>query len=103
MVIDRLGVIEAAWCRHRLRGEDRAKALALFRIALLQRSLRARILDVRTPLQLNRRDPLGEGRDFRLLDQMAETLWLAASRDQAALASSDALDQAANSDLARLV
>ncbi len=36
MVIERLGTIESAWSRQRLRGGENARALALIRIALLQ-------------------------------------------------------------------
>lgn len=77
MVIERLGTIESAWSRQRLRGGENARALALIRIALLQGALRRRILDTRRPLRFNRGDPLGRGRDFTLLDRLAEELWTA--------------------------
>lgn len=75
MVIERLGSIEASWSQQRLRHEDRAHATALMRIGLLQSALRKRILDRRRPLRFNRSDPLGHGRDFNLLDRLAEELW----------------------------
>lgn len=78
MVIDRLGTIEAGWSRQRCRDEEIARTGALMRIALLQRALRRRILDARRPVRFNRSDPLGHGRDFAMLDRMAEELWAAA-------------------------
>jgi hypothetical protein len=49
---------------------------ALFRLALLQRTLRRRLLDPPgKPLRLNRHDPLGTGFDFAELDAMAASLW----------------------------
>ena len=77
MVIERLGIIEAGWARRRARGGEGARARAAMRIGLLQGALRRRILDQSRPLRFNRADPLGHGRDFTLLDQLAEDLWRA--------------------------
>lgn len=78
MVMARVGGIERAWSRDRLRDGDRAGDIALMRLALLQRGLRRRLLDEREPYRLNRRQVAGEGIDFADLDAMAETLWAAA-------------------------
>lgn len=77
MVIERLGTIEAGWARRRHASEELAGTEALARIALLQRALRRRILDQRRPLRFNHADPLGRGRDFTLLDLLAEEIWAA--------------------------
>lgn len=77
MVIDRLGRIEMAWSRHCQGDSDAPRREALMRLAILQRALRRRILDTRRPVRFNRNDPLGAGKDFTLLDRMAEELWLA--------------------------
>lgn len=77
MVIERLGMIEAGWSRQRRRGDEAAGAHALMRIGLLQAALRRRILSAKRPLRFNRADPLGKGRDFTMLDQLAEQLWAA--------------------------
>ncbi|MBL8657750.1 MAG: AHH domain-containing protein [Altererythrobacter sp.] len=77
MVLQRLGTIEAGWAQQRPYGATAARAGALLRIRLLQSALRRRILDTRRPLAFNRRDPLGHGRDFTVLDRLAEDLWLA--------------------------
>lgn len=79
MVIERLGTIEAGWSRHRSRDEGSARAAVLMRIGLLQAALRKRILDQARPLRFNRADPLGHGRDFTLLDRLAEELWTASA------------------------
>ena len=79
LVIDRLGAIEAGWARHCGRDAEMARATALMRIALLQAALRRRILDTSKPLRFNRADPLGQGRDFTLLDRLAEQLWHASA------------------------
>lgn len=79
MVIDRLGIIEASWSCQRARCEERARSTALMRIALLQSALRKRILDRSRQLRFNRAASLGEGRDFALLDRMAEELWAASN------------------------
>lgn len=79
MVIERLGAIESAWSRQRLRFPARADEAALMRIALLQAALRRRIVDERRPLRFNRADPLGRGRDFTLFDALAEELWKASA------------------------
>lgn len=76
LVIERVGQIEARWSARRPRSPDAAREEALFRLALLQRTLRRRLLDPRgRPLRLNARDPLGTGIDFTELDAMAEELW----------------------------
>lgn len=76
MVADRLGQIEAAWSRRRLKEPDRAIDEAFMRLSLLQGALRRRLMDGRNrPLRLNRFDPLGSGRDFSQLDAMADLLW----------------------------
>ncbi|QPC99871.1 AHH domain-containing protein [Qipengyuania soli] len=78
MVADRVGRIERAWARDRVRfGTDNHEAAAM-RLALLQKGLRRRLLDCRQPLMLNRKDPLGAGVDFSSLDALAEELWAAA-------------------------
>ena len=78
MVIDRVGRIERMWSRERLTRGARAHEEARFRLSLLQRGLRRRLLDNREPLRLNRMDPLGSGTDFSSLDALAEQLWQAA-------------------------
>lgn len=76
LVSERVGQIEAGWAAHSRRARDLAGEEALFRLTLLQRSLRRRLLDPpRRPLRLNRNDPLGTGFDFSELDAMAEALW----------------------------
>ena len=72
LVIERVGQIEAGWSIHHARSPDLALHEAYMRLALLQRALRRRLLDVaRKPFALNRRDPLG----FAELDAMADALW----------------------------
>ena len=79
MVIERFGLIENDWSRQRLRRPNRAREQALFRIGLLQRALRRRLLDpIGRRVSLNSRDPLGHAIDFSELDAMAELLWNAA-------------------------
>ncbi|MES2493791.1 MAG: AHH domain-containing protein [Pseudomonadota bacterium] len=76
MVIERAGQIERRWSRERLRSHDRALDEALFRLGLLQRALRRRLLDPRRrPLALNRHDPAIAPTAFDDLDAMAEMLW----------------------------
>ncbi|WP_379554624.1 AHH domain-containing protein [Qipengyuania sp. DGS5-3] len=77
MVIERLGMIEQSWSRQRAVNDERANQGALMQISLLQRALQRRLLDARQPMMLNRKDPLGRGQDFTLLDAMAEQLWSA--------------------------
>lgn len=79
MVLERLGTIEASWARQRPRNEHAAGAAAVLRIGLLQKALRRRILDRRNPVRFNHSDPLGHGRDFALLDSLAEELWAASA------------------------
>ena len=89
MVIERVGQVEAAWSARRGRYPRAAGDDALFRLALLQRTLRRRLLDPPSrPLRLNRHDPLGSGFDFAELDAMAEALW---SGTQTILAASSSL------------
>lgn len=76
LVIERVGQIEAAWSARHRRSPREAGEEALFRLALLQRTLRRRLLDPPgRPLRLNRNDPLGAGFDFAELDAMAASLW----------------------------
>jgi hypothetical protein len=76
LVIERVGQIEACWSARRPRHPDAAGEEALFRLALLQRTLRRRLLEPRgAPVRLNAQDPLGTGVDFTELDAMAEQLW----------------------------
>jgi hypothetical protein len=76
MVLERLGQIEAGWSAMRGREPDSAGEQALFRLSLLQRALRRRLLDPPgRRMVLNTRDPLGSGFDFAELDAMAEQLW----------------------------
>ena len=77
MVIKRVGRIEGHWSRRCRSEPTRAAELALARLAGLQNSLRLKLLDERTPLRLNRKDPLGADKAFTHLDAMAETLWSA--------------------------
>lgn len=76
MVIERVGQIEARWARERLRRHDAAQDEALFRLGLLQRALRRRLLNPRgRPLALNRYDPGKAPAAFADLDAMADLLW----------------------------
>ena len=83
MVIERVGLIEAAWSAQRLRGPAGALHIAYEQLAQLQAKLRIQLLDQQSRLRLNRRDPLGQDLDFSELDAMAATLWpvTAASAD----------------------
>ncbi|WP_337191143.1 AHH domain-containing protein [Pelagerythrobacter marinus] len=87
LVAQRVGQIERRWSRARASGAERAAAEALMRLELLQRALRRRLLDGRRRLVLNRRDPVGAGYDFAVMDALAETLWRA-SDPQTVLAES---------------
>jgi A nuclease family of the HNH/ENDO VII superfamily with conserved AHH len=76
MVIARVGQIESGWGRRRLCEPGAAREEALFRLRLLQRGLRRRLLDPRRrPILLNRRQLVGPAIDFAELDAMAEMLW----------------------------
>lgn len=76
LVLERVGQIEARWAARCPSHPDHAGEEALFRLSLLQRTLRRRLLDAPgRPMLLNRADPLGQGFDFTELDAMAETLW----------------------------
>jgi hypothetical protein len=77
MVIERVGEVEAQWSRLRLRAPEIAHLEAVRRLGQLQRDLRRRLLDPGRRLRLNRRDPLGHGVDFSLLDAMVDSLWAA--------------------------
>lgn len=75
MVVERVGQIEANWAAERRRAPEIALEQALMRLTLLQGALRRRLLAETRRLRLNRRDPLGTGRDFSALDAIAEQLW----------------------------
>ena len=76
LVIERAGQIEAHWALRRARLPEEAGVEALFRLALLQRTLRRRLLDPRgARVVLNASQPLGTGLDFSELDAMADALW----------------------------
>ncbi len=75
MVLERLGGIERRWSRCQGKGRYRAATIALGELAELQRRLVAELLDHRRPVTLNRHCRLGRGRDFAMLDAMAEQLW----------------------------
>jgi hypothetical protein len=76
MVCERVGQIESAWSRMRLKAPEIALDHALMRFSLLQRALRKRLLSpLRQRFRLNRLDPLGAGHDFTELDAMAAALW----------------------------
>ncbi len=79
MVIQRMGRIERRWSRQKQSRPDEAAAVALMRLALLQRALRRRLLDVRKPLRLNRKDRQAARVDFTDLDAMAGLLWEASA------------------------
>lgn len=75
MVIERVGRIERDFAATPDR--ERAANDALFRLTLLQRTLR-RTLDSPAPwTPLNRRDPMSRAVDFTDLDAMADLLWQA--------------------------
>ena len=79
MVIQRMGRIERRWSLQKQSRPDEAAAVALMRLALLQRALRRRLLDVRKPLRLNRKDRQAARVDFTDLDAMAGLLWEASA------------------------
>ena len=82
LVIERVGLIEARWSARRSRHPDAAGEEALFRLALLQRTLRRRLLNPRgAPLRLDAQDPIGTGIDFTEHDAMAEQLWAGSQTD----------------------
>jgi hypothetical protein len=73
LVFERVGQIEARW---RGRGQPDADSEALWRLALLQRALRRRLLsDRRDGVLLSRRDPSRSSVDFSVLDAMTDELW----------------------------
>jgi len=73
MVAERVGRIEAEWRRNTT---ARRCEQALFRLLLLQRTLRRLLLDAnrRRPM-LNRRDPGTQTPDLAELDALADSLW----------------------------
>lgn len=76
MVIERVGRIEAQWSEQQLEQTEAALEQALFRLALLQRALRRRLLDPGfEAFPLNRKDPLRTQVDYSDLDAMADALW----------------------------
>lgn len=76
MVAERVGQIESAWSRRVASCRREANIAALFRLQLLQRALRHRLLDAkRERLLLNRKDPFRSGQDFTELDAMVDQLW----------------------------
>lgn len=75
MVIERVGQIENEWSRIYCQDEERACDEVRWRLELLQRALRLRLLTERRRFLLNRKDPIGHGFDFFELDAMAEKLW----------------------------
>jgi hypothetical protein len=85
MVLERVGQIEGDWADQRIRAPEVALEQALMRLGLLQRALRRRLLSETRRLLLNRADPLGAGRDFAMLDAMAEALWREAGMEGAAV------------------
>lgn len=82
MAIERVGQVEQAWSRQRLKAPEIALREAYHGLALLQQALRAELLDQRRRLTLNRHDPLGQGLDFTELDAMADWLWGATAPDR---------------------
>lgn len=83
MVTERVGQIEAEWSRLWQNDSRRANWEATFRLELLQRALRTRLLDAgRKRLRLNRKDPFRSGQDFRELDAMVDELWAVTKPDQ---------------------
>ena len=77
LVFERFGRIEAEWSRTAPRCDRQALAEALARLDLLQSALRRRLLSVRPPLQLNRRQQPRPNAEFAALDAMAASLWAA--------------------------
>lgn len=76
MVVARVGTIEERWALRRAGEPHEAREEALFRLDLLQRALRRRLLDPRgTALALNRRDPALDDERFLQLDAMADLLF----------------------------
>ena len=88
LVFERVGQIEAGWSHSERRTPFSAGEDALFRLAILQRALRRRLLDPpQRPWLLNRNDPVGTGFDFSELDAMVEQLWGATQSTLAASSS----------------
>lgn len=97
MVMERVGQIERYWSRTRWNRPRDARHEAIFRLRLLQRGLRRRLLDpVRAPLALNRRQLVSPRCDFADLDAMADFLWAGSEPLQAL----DGVSRRASSSLA---
>jgi hypothetical protein len=77
LVWQRVGQIERAWSAERRSKACAARRASRMRLALLQRALRRQLLAPGRRAHLNTRDPLGQGRDFTVLDRMAKQLWAA--------------------------
>lgn len=78
LVMERVGQIEAKWSRDSDADPQIARCEAIFRLELLQRALRQRLLDAgRERLWLSRKDPFRPGPDFAELDAMVDQLWSA--------------------------
>ena len=75
LVAERVGQVEHGWAALRRRAPEAALGEALMRLGLLQRALRRRLLSPARALRLNRRDPIGAGRDFAELDALADSIW----------------------------
>ncbi|MBW8783102.1 MAG: AHH domain-containing protein [Novosphingobium sp.] len=75
LVIERVGQVEARWAAIRGRSPESARDEAAFRLALLQRALRRRLLSERRRPLLSRFDPLAQTVDFSALDALADSLW----------------------------
>lgn len=76
MVMERVGLVEVDWAAEHGKSPTAALAQALFRLALLQRALRRRLLDPRgRRYALSSKDPHGRALDFSHLDAMADFLW----------------------------
>lgn len=78
LVTERLGQIEVMWSNSFAASPQEANCAALYRLELLQRALRRRLLDDgRSRLKLNRKDTFRSGQDFSELDDMVDQLWAA--------------------------
>lgn len=76
LVIERVGQIERGWAGAKAQDPDAALREALFRLSLLQATLRRQLVDPPgRRMQLHSRDPIGTGFDFTELDAMAEQMW----------------------------
>ena len=76
MVAERVGQIEQEWAQRVGRCPLVARRDAIFRLALLQRALRRRLLDTaRGRLTLCSKDPIANQKDFSELDALVDQLW----------------------------